>query len=590
MQRLGAYTLVEQLGRGGMGEVWLARRGDAGGDVVVVKTMRNDHEHADGHRRFVDEARLALLLLHPCICRTIDAGVDEASGAHFIVLEAIEGADANEVRSFGALDETVALWIAGCTLDALAFAHEATHPLTGAPLGVVHRDVSLHNVMCTNTGDVKLIDFGVALSTVREAQTETGIVVGKLAYMPPEQASGARMTPKGDVFSAGVALYELIAPEPYWAGVDAGDIWRRVVAGGYRPQHFDALAADVRALLERMWSERIDERPSAVEARDAIGAMLRARGAANDDPRKTLAAIVTRSAATTIERIRTARTVREIEIAPAQTPTLPFASLASEHALAAAIEAASKRAPSSPTLTLLALDLGDPRTVDLHVVAPHRAATETLQPAAHVAAPHVAAPHVAAPHVAAPHVAAPHIAAPRVVASHPSAPPRWKSIVVAAGGAGLAVVVVALVGVAVLRDDRASASPVAAAIAPPAASAPPPTDATASSHAASAPAPPPSTTTTTAEAPPATTTTMTTASAPPTSTPATAPTSAAASQPGAPPSLRAMLAALSSCHEMCADSLREMFRKNDADKLAPPVAHNLRGMLRGCASTCTKAR
>jgi eukaryotic-like serine/threonine-protein kinase len=346
----GPFALLEPLARGGMGEVWLARRFGLKNvaDVVVIKVTRTDQaDKTEAHQRFRDETRIALLLAHPCIARTVDAG--RADDMEYLALEAVDGLSLLELEQrmharHEPMPEHVALYVAACMLDGLAFAHTATHPITGAPLGVVHRDISPHNVMLGSDGSVKIIDFGVALSTLKEAQTEQGIVVGKMAYMSPEQARGSQIDARADVFAVAVVLYELLAGERYYPGMTADAIWRVAGTGQYVPPRLASLAPDlVRALSRALHPDPNKRTQSAATMRAEIAALLMVRGGAMRSARDT-AALVNRHAGEEIARMARARVAAQ-DLAQERADTT-VESLASADAIA--IDAALRAQEADP--------------------------------------------------------------------------------------------------------------------------------------------------------------------------------------------------------------------------------------------------
>jgi len=211
---IGKYELLRRLAVGGMGEVFLARqRGLAGFDrIVVVKRLLPEMaEKAELVSLFIDEAKIAANLSHPNIVGVFDFGF--ADDAYFLSMEYVAGQ--NLARIAGRLDDTEtqlpissAVFIVAEVLRGLEFAHRAADA-DGRPLGIVHRDVSPHNVMVSYGGDVKLMDFGIAKAANKSHRTEAGVIRGKLSYMSPEQARGDELDARSDVFSVGILLWEL---------------------------------------------------------------------------------------------------------------------------------------------------------------------------------------------------------------------------------------------------------------------------------------------------------------------------------------------------------------------------------------------
>ncbi|MER2559127.1 MAG: serine/threonine-protein kinase [Myxococcaceae bacterium] len=216
MTRLaGKYELVRPLGQGGMAEVFEAvLHGDAGfRRRVAVKRMAADRVGDERlQRMFVDEARLASRLHHPNLVAVIDFGI--ADGVAFQVLELVDGFDVARLANWGVaanrpMPEAVALGIAAHVAHALHAAHTATAD-DGAPLNIVHRDVSPQNVLVSRGGDVKLADFGIALWEQRTEKTLGAIARGKPTYMAPEQAMHSAIDGRADVFSLGCTLHALL--------------------------------------------------------------------------------------------------------------------------------------------------------------------------------------------------------------------------------------------------------------------------------------------------------------------------------------------------------------------------------------------
>jgi len=303
VQSFGPFVLLDALASGGMGEVWLAAppAPDGADDVCVLKRVRAELAENDvAVRRFVDEARLGLLLRHPCIGRTIDAG--RASGCDYLAAELVEGIDLGQLSARVAgegerIAPPVAMWCIASALDGLAWAHAARHPLTDTPLGVVHRDVSPNTLMASRDGVVRVIDFGLALSAVREARTELGLVLGKPGYMSPEHARGDPVGPAGDVYAAGVVLYELLTGERYY-GLAPRDRQRLIAAGGVwrAPLSVDVDAA-TGGLFSAMVHPEASERPTAAQARDALLALIAERGGVDEATRQLGALVMTHGAA-----------------------------------------------------------------------------------------------------------------------------------------------------------------------------------------------------------------------------------------------------------------------------------------------------
>jgi serine/threonine-protein kinase len=207
---LGNYKILEKLGEGGQGTVYKAIDSKLG-RTVVIKVLPAELTAKEANlKRFEREARLASALDHPNICTIFE--LNEIDGVHFIVMQYIEGRNVRQLVNGRPLSLESALSIALQTADALAAAHAR---------GIIHRDIKAGNVMVTPTGQVKVLDFGLAKLLDEEAAktsgihhteiTEVGVPYGTATYAAPEQARGDRVDSRADIFSTGVLLYEMLA-------------------------------------------------------------------------------------------------------------------------------------------------------------------------------------------------------------------------------------------------------------------------------------------------------------------------------------------------------------------------------------------
>ncbi len=198
-----------------MGEVFVARRFGAGQfekDVALKLLLPHLVDDAEFVERFFDEARLAARMNHPNIVQIFDVG--QAEGRPYLAMALIEGVSLGTLlkclkQRRVSLPLPLARLIATGLLEALGYAHALTGS-DGQPLGVVHRDVSPSNVMLSTAGAVLLTDFGIAKAAINLHFTQPGALRGKAAYVAPEQASGAKVSPRTDLFSAAVVLYEAL--------------------------------------------------------------------------------------------------------------------------------------------------------------------------------------------------------------------------------------------------------------------------------------------------------------------------------------------------------------------------------------------
>lgn len=234
---VGSYELLLELAAGGMASVYLARAADGrtGPPLVAVK---RPHRHLAGDPTFlsmlVDEARLASRIDHPNVVRVRELGFDR--GEPFIVMDYVEGGSLAELRKeLSAIGRAMELRLAvRIILDALAgldAAHEQTDG-DGKKLGIIHRDVSPHNVLVGCDGRVHLTDFGIAKAESRVQVTRSHEVKGKLAYLAPERVDKRRTcTIQSDVFSMGVVLWECVAGRRLFRAEGAAEVIDEVARG-----------------------------------------------------------------------------------------------------------------------------------------------------------------------------------------------------------------------------------------------------------------------------------------------------------------------------------------------------------------------
>ena len=276
--RLSHYAIGEPLGEGGMGVVY--RAVDTRLDRTIAVKVLAAEAVADPARRqrFAREARAASSLNHPNIVTIHDVG--DADGVDFLVMELVSG------RPLGQVIPKDGLPIVRAVDYALrvAFALEAAHAA-----GIVHRDIKPANIMVTDTGQIKVLDFGVAKrldllgddeSTVAATiATEAGIVVGTLAYMSPEQARGLPVNAKSDVFSFGAVLYEMLSGQRAFAGGTGLGTLAAILAGPPPPVHFvrPDVPADLSALIQECLAADRDARPSAPDLVRRLSGILEAR-------------------------------------------------------------------------------------------------------------------------------------------------------------------------------------------------------------------------------------------------------------------------------------------------------------------------
>ena len=280
----GRYELIDVAGRGGMADVWHGRvRGDWGfvRDVAIKQMHQNLASQPAYVAMFVEEARLGSVLRSPNVAEVHDFVHDR--GNYYMVLEWIEGVDLGTWIRWHVGKNEQTRWelvaaVAVGILRGLAAAHERTNP-DGSPAPVVHRDVSPHNVLLTNKGLVKVIDFGLALAPDRPTETtEPGIVKGKMSYLAPEIVSGGRPVPASDVFACGSVLWEALVGRKLFDGATDYETYTRLrdcMVPPLRPLRPDVPQPFI-AIINRALSANIDARfPSAREMARQIGTTLK---------------------------------------------------------------------------------------------------------------------------------------------------------------------------------------------------------------------------------------------------------------------------------------------------------------------------
>jgi eukaryotic-like serine/threonine-protein kinase len=245
---IGHYEITDFIGRGGMGEVYRARDTRLN-RPVAIKFVSSERLNESTRRRFQQEARMASALNHPHILTVHDAG--EFEGQQYLVVEFIDGGTFSQWVDKNKTDWRQVINLLTGVADGLACAHEA---------GILHRDIKPDNILVTRSGYAKLADFGLAkltersveqlAETVTASRTASGLIVGTIAYMSPEQASGRELDARSDIFSFGVVLYEALYGRKPFEGETPLETLHDIVYGKPKPQG-DALPVTLRAILDK---------------------------------------------------------------------------------------------------------------------------------------------------------------------------------------------------------------------------------------------------------------------------------------------------------------------------------------------------
>ena len=279
-QVFGRYLLVQRLSRGGMGEIFLAKHGLEGFEKLAVIKKVLPHLAADEQfiSRFVDEAQVAIKLSHVNVAQVFEVG--RVGDEYFLALEYIDGRDLRRTMALlghrrQRLPVDLALFIARELANGLAYAHRRTTS-DGAPLNLVHCDISPPNVLVSFEGETKVIDFGIAKSVMRETASDPKLGFGKFGYMAPEQLiRGGVIDYRTDLYAAGVVLYELLTNSRlYESGrePDYSALAKKVSRGEHPlPSDIDRSLAPYDDLVATALRPKAEDRyQSAAELRDAI--------------------------------------------------------------------------------------------------------------------------------------------------------------------------------------------------------------------------------------------------------------------------------------------------------------------------------
>jgi serine/threonine-protein kinase len=257
LDQLGKYQLIRKIATGGMAEVFLAKAAGPTGfqkKLVVKRILPHHSEDPSFIEMFLSEAKLAAELNHPNIVQIFDFG--EVGGQYYIAMEYIDGPNlrvlAQRARSVGEpIPFATCAKIISHACEGLAFAHDFKDPETRSALNLVHRDISPDNILLSKVGAVKVVDFGIAKVSTQTHRTKSGVIKGKMAYMPPEQLGRQDMDRRVDVFALGMVLYELLTGQlPFDATSEVSIIQAIMSEEPFAP--VSSLRPDVPPELERI--------------------------------------------------------------------------------------------------------------------------------------------------------------------------------------------------------------------------------------------------------------------------------------------------------------------------------------------------
>jgi eukaryotic-like serine/threonine-protein kinase len=273
------FVLEHELGSGGMARVYLGRD-EVLDRSVAVKVLNPVHGGTDIGDRFEREGRTAARLVHPNIVQVYDAGEASFGGREtsYIVMEYVPGGDLKAlIDRRGRLSGPELARLGNEVCSGLAHAHER---------GVIHRDIKPHNILLDENGHAKVTDFGIARALDTSQATRTGSFLGTALYSSPEQLQGQKVTPKSDVYSLGVTLYQAATGEPPFSGATPIEIASQHVSRTpVPPRQLDTdVGEGLQALILDCLAKHPDDRPTAAELRSRLDAEMPAAGATRPQP------------------------------------------------------------------------------------------------------------------------------------------------------------------------------------------------------------------------------------------------------------------------------------------------------------------
>jgi serine/threonine protein kinase len=279
---MGKFQLLSEIATGGMAEIWIAKQQLEEGieKLVVIKMLRPKlKKNREFVHMFLNEARIASRLTHPNVVQMYDLGY--AAGNYFIAMEYIAGENLRTTtkacrKTGDKIPLPLSLAIISQACEGLHYAHTKTDVL-GRPLNIVHCDMSPQNIVISFTGQVKLVDFGVAKAASRFEQAQSGVVKGKLAYMSPEQIQGKQMDARSDVFSAGIVLWELCTWKRLFGSFTPNEIVKLIPTGNVpspsrvNPEVTPALES---VILKALQKDPLSRFQSALEMHQALAEVM----------------------------------------------------------------------------------------------------------------------------------------------------------------------------------------------------------------------------------------------------------------------------------------------------------------------------
>ncbi|MFN7972149.1 MAG: serine/threonine-protein kinase [Acidobacteriota bacterium] len=263
-QKIGKYEIVATLGKGAMGVVYRAKDPFIGREVALKTMLKELVEGEEEQQRFFREAQAAGNLKHANIVTIYELGLDGDTA--FIAMELLEGSDLKKMmRDQPNLPIAKKLEVVAEICEGLDYAHKR---------GIVHRDIKPANIHIGDDGAVKIMDFGIARVSTSE-MTKTGMVLGTVSYMSPEQVAGAKVDGRSDLFAVGVILYELITNQKPFPGDTISTIIHKIISKDPEPFSTDGLPPGIDTVVHKALAKSADDRyPTAGEMAGDLRVLL----------------------------------------------------------------------------------------------------------------------------------------------------------------------------------------------------------------------------------------------------------------------------------------------------------------------------
>ncbi len=287
-QKLGKYELLSLIAVGGTAEIYLARISGASGfeKYLVVKSLL-DHlaDNPEFVQMFLDESRISAQLDHSNIVQTLELG--SHNGRYFLVMEYLAGMSVAQMArktqergiNGGYIEPNLVLGMVSQTCNGLFYAHNKK--VQGQEINLVHRDISPQNLVITFEGILKIVDFGIAKSDIRDSQTKTGTIKGKFAYMSPEQCLAKNIDHRTDIFALGTLCHELLTGRRLFKRQNTYDTYQAIISGTIpTPSSLNPkLDSDVdEVIMKALAYNREDRYQTAQEFGEAVLTLLHKRG------------------------------------------------------------------------------------------------------------------------------------------------------------------------------------------------------------------------------------------------------------------------------------------------------------------------